>query len=70
MLRAQGYNFQWLAGRVSGQFGLTLKELLSGGKQRKTVMARSVLYYWGTRELGMSAAEISTKLRIASSTAS
>jgi hypothetical protein len=32
-------------------------------------MARSVLCYWGTRELGLSAVEISKKLNIASSTA-
>jgi hypothetical protein len=70
MLRARGYDFQWLAERVTGLFGLTLTELLTGGKQRKTVRARSVLCYWGTRELGMSAVAISKKLNIASSTAS
>jgi hypothetical protein len=43
---------------------------LFGGKQRRTVKARSVLCYWRTRELGMSAVGISKKLNIASSTAS
>jgi REP element-mobilizing transposase RayT len=43
------------------RFGLTLKEFLTSGKQRKTVTARSVLSYWGTRELGISAADISTQ---------
>jgi len=43
-------------------------DLLTGGKQRKTVMARSVLYYWGRRELGMTAVVILKKLNIASST--
>jgi hypothetical protein len=42
----------------------------AGGKQRRIVQARSVLCYWGTRELGMSAVSISKKLNIASSTAS
>lgn len=70
MLRARGYDFEWLVERVIGLFGLTSKELLTGGKQRKTVTARSVLCYWGTRELGMSAVGISKKLNIASSTAS
>jgi hypothetical protein len=51
-------------------FGLTFKDLIAGGKQRKAVTARSVLCYWGTRELGMSAVAISKKLNIASSTAS
>jgi len=67
---ALGYDFDWLVGRVLGLFGLTFKELLTGGKQRRMVQARSVLCYWGTREIGMSAVSISKKLNIASSTAS
>ena len=69
-IRALGYDFDWLVGRVLGLFGLTFNELLTGGKQRRIVQARSVLCYWGTRELGMSAVSISKKLNIASSTAS
>ena len=69
-LFSHGYDLEWLVGRVTGLFGMTVKELLTGGKQRKTVRARSVVCYWGTRELGISAAEISTRLHIASSTAS
>lgn len=70
MIRAKGYDFRWLMDRVTGLFGLTSNEILTGGKQRRAVKARSVLCYWGTRELGMSAAEISKRLNIASSTAS
>ncbi len=70
MIQSLWYDFDWLVNRVTGLFGLTFKELLTGGKQRKTVQARSVLCYWGTRELGMSAVGISKKLNIASSTAS
>ena len=69
-IRALGYDFDWLVGRVLGLFDLTFNELLTGGKQRKMVQARSVLCYWATRELGMSAVAISKKLNIASSTAS
>ena len=69
-IRALGYDFDWLVDRVLGLFGLTFNELLTGGKQRRIVQARSVLCYWGTRELGMSAVSISKKLNIASSTAS
>ena len=69
-IRALGYDFDWLVGRVLGLFDLTFNELLTGGKQRKMVQARSVLCYWATRELGMSAVSISKKLNIASSTAS
>jgi putative transposase len=70
MIRAQRYDFDWVVNRVSGLFALSFKELLTGGKQRRTVQARSVLCYWGTRELRMSAVGISKKLKIASSTAS
>ena len=70
MIRALGYDFNWLVDRVLGLFGLSFNELLTGGKQRRMVQARSVLCYWGTRELGMSAVSISEKLNIASSTAS
>ena len=69
-VRAQGYDFAWLVNRVTGLFNLTADEMLTGGKQRTAVMARSVLCYWGTRELGISAVELSGKLNIASSTAS
>jgi hypothetical protein len=69
-IRSLGYELDWLLDHVLGLFGLTFKELVTGGKQRRTVLARSVLYYWGTRELGMSAVEISKKLNIASSAAS
>ena len=69
-IRALGYDFDWLVGRVLGLFDLTFNELLTGGKKREMVQARSVLCYWGTRELGMSAVSISKKLNIASSTAS
>ncbi|CAB1057821.1 hypothetical protein D1BOALGB6SA_2576, partial [Olavius sp. associated proteobacterium Delta 1] len=70
MNRALGYDFDWLVSRVLGLFGLTFNELLTGGKQRRMVQARSVLCYWGMRELGISAVSISKKLNIASSTAS
>ena len=69
-VRSLGCDFDWLLDRVLGIFDLTLKELVTGGKQRRVVQARSVLCYWGTRELRMSAVEISKKLKIASSTAS
>ena len=69
-IRALGYDFDWLVGRVLGLFGLTFNELLTGGKQRKMAQARSVVCYWGTRELGISAVWIAKKLNIASSTAS
>jgi len=69
LIRALGYDFEWLVDRVTGLFGLTSKELLTGGKQRRMVPARSVLCYWGARKLWASAVGISRKLNIAFSTA-
>lgn len=69
-IRALGYDFDWLVDRVLGLFDLTFDDLMTGGKQRRAVQARSVLCYWGTREIGLSAVWISKKLNIASSTAS
>ena len=69
-IRALGYDFDWLVDRVLGLFDLTFDDLMTSGKQRRAVQARSVLCYWGTRELGLSAVWISKKLNIASSTAS
>jgi hypothetical protein len=54
-IRALGYDFEWLTVKVAEICGLTSRELLTGGKERKSVQARSLLCYWGTRELGMSA---------------
>jgi len=70
MIRVRGYDFEWLADRVAHMCGLTPKELLAGGKQRRAVLARSMICYWGTRELGMSAVSISKKINIAPSTVS
>jgi len=37
MIQSLGYDFEWLVNRVTGLFGLTFKELLTGGKQRRTL---------------------------------
>jgi REP element-mobilizing transposase RayT len=69
-LRSRGYSFERLIKRVAKLFEVSPKELLSGGKHAKTVKARSVVCYWGNRELGMSTIELSKKLNISQPTAS
>jgi hypothetical protein len=44
---ALGCDYDWLVDRVLDLFDLSFNELLTGGKQRKMVQARSVLCYWG-----------------------
>jgi len=62
--------FERLIKRVANLFEISPKELLSGGKHTKTVKARSVVCYWGNRELGMSTIELSKKMNISQPTAS
>jgi len=62
--------FERLIKRVAKLFDISPKELLSGGKHTKTVKARSVVCYWGNRELGMSTIELSKKMKISQPTAS
>jgi hypothetical protein len=51
VIQARGYDLGWLMDRVTDLFGLTPKELLTGGKQQRAVKARSVLFYWGRGNL-------------------
>ena len=69
-VQSRGYNFERLVKRVAKLFEISPKELLSGGKHTKTVKARSVVCYWGNRELGMSTIELSKKMNISQPTAS
>jgi len=64
------YRFERLIKRVAKLLEISPKELLSGGKHTKTVKARSVVCYWGNRELGMSNIELSKKMNISQPTAS
>ena len=69
-LESRGYSFERLIKRVAKLFEISPKELLSGGKHGKTVKARSVVCYWGNRELGMSTIDLSKKMNISQPTAS
>jgi putative transposase len=63
-------SFNGLIERVAKLFELSPQQLLSGGKHPGTVKARSVVCYWGNRELGMSTIELSKRLKISQPTAS
>jgi hypothetical protein len=59
-LKAEGYSFDWLVRRVARQLELEPKDVLAPGKYVQSVKARSLLCYWGTRELGMTTVELAT----------
>jgi putative transposase len=63
-LKAPGYNFDMLARRVAEIFHVRPKEILSPGKYKKRVEARSVLSYWAVRELGETVSAIAKKIGI------
>lgn len=65
-----GYDFNWLVEHVAQVLGIGPKEIMSSGKYRKTVNARSLLCYWGVRELGMTTVYLSKMLGIAQPTVS
>ena len=69
-LEAQGYGFDWLVGRVARQCGLEPKDVLAAGKYAQSVKARSLLCYWGTRELGMTTVDLAKRLNLAQPTVS
>ena len=69
-LQAGGYGFEWLVERVARQMGIEGEDVLAPGRYSQNVKARSLLCYWGTRELGMTTVELSRKLNLAQPTIS
>jgi len=69
-LEAQGYNFDWLVKHVAILLNIQPKDVLARGKYKQIVKARSLLCYWGTRELGMTTVELAKKLNVAQPTIS
>ena len=70
MLKAQGYDFDWLVKHVAMLLNLDPKDVLARGKYKQSVKARGLLCYWGTRELGMTTVELAKKLNLAQPTIS
>jgi putative transposase len=63
-LQAEGYDFEWLVSRVADQLGIEPEEVLAPGKYPQNVRARSLLCYWGVREMGMTTVELSRRLNL------
>ena len=61
-IRAGIYDFDWLVGQVAQSLEMTTDDVLAPGRYKEAVKARSVLCYWGTRELGMSTVELASHL--------
>ncbi|MEA3280465.1 MAG: helix-turn-helix domain-containing protein, partial [Thermodesulfobacteriota bacterium] len=69
-LEAMGYDFDTVVKMVSETFKITVKHILSPGKQPERVMARSVLAYWAVRDLGISGTKVGKRLGLSQSAVS
>ena len=69
-LKSKGYGFDWLVERVALLMNLEPGDILSGGKYPQRVKARSLLCYWGARELGMTTVALAKKIKLAQPTVS
>ena len=63
-LKAQGYDFDKVVERVAGLLEITAAEVLSPGKRRQAVTARSLLCHWAACELGVSQAWLARRLGV------
>ena len=63
-LKAEGYDFDKVVDRVSDLMGLERDEVISPGKYKKVVQARSVVCYWAMREIGISQDVLAQKFAI------
>ena len=63
-IRAGAHDFDWLVDQVAQALGMTPDDVLAPGRYKEAVRARSVLCYWGTRELGMTTVELAARLGV------
>jgi hypothetical protein len=63
-MRVLGYDFERVISRVAESMGITPHEVTAFGKSPKTVKARALLCFWAHRRLGMTATDISRRLKI------
>jgi putative transposase len=61
-LRAQGFDLDRIASRVSALLGVDQRLIWGPGKERDRVKARSLLCYWAVRDLGIAMTELSGRL--------
>jgi len=69
-LKAEGYDFETLVGRVCDVFDMKRRRILTPGKQPDRVTARSVLAYWAVRELGITVTSVGQQLGLSQSATS
>ena len=63
-LRRRGYNFKKVIDRVGEIMGVEPSYILSKGRQKLRVEARSLLCYWAVRELGLTVTEMARRIEM------
>jgi hypothetical protein len=61
-LKRRGYDLNRVARRVAEIYGIEPTAMLSPGRQKRKVQARSLFCFWAVRELGVSLRELAGKL--------
>ncbi|MDZ7698424.1 MAG: transposase [Deltaproteobacteria bacterium] len=69
-LKARGYNFDMVVGRVAELFHMTAKEILEPSKKPQRVRARSLLCFWAVTELGLASTVVGKRLGVVQSAVS
>lgn len=60
----QGYDLNRIVNRVAEVLEMQPDEILSKGRQKSKVLARSLLCFWAVRELGLSLTELAVHLEM------
>ena len=63
-LKAKGFDFDKVVDRVAELLGLQRAEVLASGKYKKVIAARSLVCFWGVRELGISQIHLALRFGI------
>ena len=63
-LKRRGYDLDRIAERVAEIYEISPGEVISKGRQKRKVKARSLFCYWAARELGVSLRDLSVRLEM------
>ncbi|UCE51306.1 MAG: transposase [Desulfobacterales bacterium] len=63
-LKAEGYEFEQVAERVAQVLDMPLELIWEKSRRPQVVDARSLLCYWGSKELGMSMTDLAKRLHL------
>jgi hypothetical protein len=70
VIKSSNYDFNWLIDQVAKSLNMRIDDVIAPGRYKNAVKARSILCYWGIRELGMSTVELAKRLQVSQATIS